>query len=302
MIRVAIAYGQQRSDRHGAIVYTLNDRQLKTSPHAKFTDTLRGLQVIYLPDFQTLQILTTYWNFDSKRNARKKTMQNAKDLRAASQFLKQVQTMIDKYNLPPQKFLEDLGLLQTQPEIQNVFERTGGRFYLFKALEEAKERVVIKCPWVSDRAIDNDLMLRLNCALDQGVQIDLGWGYKHDIGTVIKKDRHGNFTFAAEAQYHYSGMSKLFQLQKHYSDRLHIKLTGGHSKFFVCDRQFAYVGSHNFLSSTIPNLKSTYPAPQCDETGIIHRNLEIIQQKINRYDQAIDLTDSNILSTARLTA
>jgi hypothetical protein len=71
MIRVAIAYGQQRSDRHGAIVYTLSDRQLKTSPYAKFTDTLRGLQVICLQDFQTLQILTTYWNFDSKRKARK---------------------------------------------------------------------------------------------------------------------------------------------------------------------------------------------------------------------------------------
>ena len=71
MIRVAIAYGQQRSDRHGAIVYTLSDRQLKTSPYAKFTDTLRGLQVICLQDLQTLQILTTYWNFDSKRKARK---------------------------------------------------------------------------------------------------------------------------------------------------------------------------------------------------------------------------------------
>ncbi|MFM7602859.1 MAG: hypothetical protein ACKO7R_16950 [Pseudanabaena sp.] len=70
MMQIAIAYGQQRSDRHGAIVYTLGDRQLKTSPYAKFTDTLRGLQVICLQDLQTLQILTTYWNFDSKRKAR----------------------------------------------------------------------------------------------------------------------------------------------------------------------------------------------------------------------------------------
>jgi hypothetical protein len=160
-------------------------------------------------------------------------MQNTKDLRAISQLLKQAQTMIDKYNLPAQKFLEDLGLLQTQPETEIVFEKTGGRFHLFKALEEAKERVVIKCPWASDRAIDNDLMLRLNYALDQGVQIDLGWGYQYDLGTVIKQDPHGNLTFAAEAQYRYSAMSKLFQLQKRYSDRLHLKLTGGHSKYFV---------------------------------------------------------------------
>lgn len=229
-------------------------------------------------------------------------MQNAKDFRAISQLLKQAQTMIDKYNLPPQKFLEQLGFLQTQSETEIVFERTGGRFHLFKALEEAKERVVIKCPWASDRAIDNDLMLRLNYALDQGVQIDLGWGYQYDLGTVIKQDHHGNLTFAAEGQYRYSAMSKLFQLQKRYSDRLYLKLTGGHSKYFVCDRKFAYVGSHNILSSTIPNLKIAYPDLQGDETGTIHRNLEIIQKLITRYDQASDLINSDFFHNMRLTA
>jgi hypothetical protein len=86
------------------------------------------------------------------------------------------------------------------------------------------------------------------------------------------------------------------------SDRLHLKLTGGHSKYFVCDRQFAYVGSHNILSSTIPNLKIAYPDLQGDETGTIHRNLDIIQKLITRYDQAIDLTSSNMLPTVKLTA
>ncbi len=39
-----------------------------------------------------------------------------------------------------------------------------------------------------------------------------------------------------------------------------------------------------------------------DETGTIHRNQEIIQKLITRYDQAIDLTSSHMLATARLTA
>jgi len=70
MIRVAIAYGQQRFDRRGAIIYTLSDRKLKCSPYAKFTDALRGLQVICLQKFPDTQILTTYWNFDTKRRVR----------------------------------------------------------------------------------------------------------------------------------------------------------------------------------------------------------------------------------------
>ncbi len=70
MIQIAIAYGQQRFDHHGAIIYTLSDRKLKSSPYARFTDTLRGLQVICLQGFATIQILTTYWNFDTKRRVR----------------------------------------------------------------------------------------------------------------------------------------------------------------------------------------------------------------------------------------
>ncbi len=198
---------------------------------------------------------------------------NYKDIRAVSQLLKQAQTMIDKYDLPAQPFLEKLGFLETQLETEIIFERSGGRLHLFKTLEEAKERIVIKCPWASNHSIDNDLMLRLNYALDQGVQIDLGWGYQYDIGTVIKQDHLGNFTFIPEGQSRYSAMPKLFQLQKRYSDRFHLKLTGGHSKFFVCDRKFAYVGSHNVLSSTIPNLKIAYPDLQGDETGTIHRGI-----------------------------
>jgi hypothetical protein len=70
MIRVAIAYGQQRFDRHGAIIYILSDRKLQCSPYAKFTDALRGLQVICLHNSPDIQILTTYWNFDTKRRIR----------------------------------------------------------------------------------------------------------------------------------------------------------------------------------------------------------------------------------------
>ena len=70
MIRVAIAYGQKRFDHHGAIVYTLCDRVLKFSPYAKFTDDLRGLQVICLHQASTPRVLTTYWNFNTKKRVR----------------------------------------------------------------------------------------------------------------------------------------------------------------------------------------------------------------------------------------
>jgi hypothetical protein len=70
MIQIAITYGQKRFDHHGATVYTLSDRLLKHSPYAKFTNALRGLQVICIHNLNSHQILTTYWNFTTKRRVR----------------------------------------------------------------------------------------------------------------------------------------------------------------------------------------------------------------------------------------
>jgi hypothetical protein len=70
MMRVALAYGKKRYDR-GALVYTLNERILKHSPYAKFTDVLRGLTVVCLQETATPQILTAYWHYGTCQRVRK---------------------------------------------------------------------------------------------------------------------------------------------------------------------------------------------------------------------------------------
>ncbi len=70
MMQIAIAYGQKRFDHRGAAIYTLSDRLLKHSPYSKFTNALRGLQVICIHNLNSYQILTTYWNFSTKRRVR----------------------------------------------------------------------------------------------------------------------------------------------------------------------------------------------------------------------------------------
>ena len=71
MIQIAIAYGQKRFDHRGATIYTLRDRQLKYSPYAKFTNALRGLQVICILGQPRLRVITTCWHFDTKQSMRK---------------------------------------------------------------------------------------------------------------------------------------------------------------------------------------------------------------------------------------
>ena len=70
MIEIALMYGKRNFSR-GALVFTLNDRNLQHSPYCKFVDFLRGLRVVCLEGPPHARILTAYWDKKTKRRARK---------------------------------------------------------------------------------------------------------------------------------------------------------------------------------------------------------------------------------------
>jgi hypothetical protein len=70
MIEVALLYGKKGFSR-GAIIFTLNDRNLKWTPYAKFADVLRGLRVVCLAGPPEAKILTAYWHNHTKQKVRK---------------------------------------------------------------------------------------------------------------------------------------------------------------------------------------------------------------------------------------
>jgi hypothetical protein len=75
------------------------------------------------------------------------------------------------------------------PESDIIFGRSGSRASLFKAIDETQERLIIVCPWLSLRSIDDELLLKFIALLTQGIRIDIGWGYKYDIGKIISITR-----------------------------------------------------------------------------------------------------------------
>ena len=60
------------------------------------------------------------------------------------------------------------------PESDIIFGRSGSRASLFKAIDSAKERLIIVCPWLSLRSIDDELLLKFIALLTQGIRIDIG--------------------------------------------------------------------------------------------------------------------------------
>lgn len=131
-------------------------------------------------------------------------------------------------------------LAQTQSayKYELVIDRSGSRNCLIEALDRTQQRLVLVCPWPSRYSINNQLLQKLRAALNRGSQIDIGWGHLKDVekGTL-------------EEGWSYNALPLLKELEAAYPDQLRLSLLGTHEKFLVCDRSFAMLGSHNFLTS-----------------------------------------------------
>jgi phosphatidylserine/phosphatidylglycerophosphate/cardiolipin synthase-like enzyme len=171
------------------------------------------------------------------------------------------------------------------PESDIVFGRSGSRASLFKAIDSTKERLIIVCPWLSLRSIDDELLLKFIGLLTQGIRIDIGWGYKYDIGKIISITGDGRPTITADAWQNYSALPTLHKLQANYPGLFHLKLMGTHAKYWICDRKFAYVGSHNVLSSN-----TSYLDLAGEEVGTLHTSPRNIQKLINCFETQPDLS------------
>ncbi|MGB3200819.1 MAG: hypothetical protein WBA99_07950, partial [Nodosilinea sp.] len=130
-----------------------------------------------------------------------------------------------------------------RPTSRLVWGRTGSREALYEAISQARDRLIIVCPWLTRQSLDDDLLFRLRARLDQNCQIEIGWGYGHDIGSTIQISR-GTWRINArgEARYRYNALPQLCQLRNHYPHLMKLKLLGTHEKFWVCDNRFAFVG------------------------------------------------------------
>lgn len=168
-----------------------------------------------------------------------------------------------------------MDILASHPDSDLVFGHSEGRKLLVKALASARERVIIVCPWLSLKIIDDRLLHQLSIALGKGVNIDIGWGYYYDIGTIIKFSESGKYFINAvgDEWRKYNALPRLAQLRSRYPHRLNLKLMGTHAKYITCDRLFAYVN-------------------HCLEGGTWDRDRCNIQKLINHFDNQPPLSKS----------
>jgi hypothetical protein len=154
--------------------------------------------------------------------------------------------------------------------------RSGSRQVFLDALQQSQSRLILVCPWLTKYAINSDVIELMRAALQRGVSIEIGWGHLKDV------DNNRAYLSQAELlksnDWHYNALPGLSELQIEYDRLLQLKVLGTHEKFLVCDRQFAMLGSHNYLTSDTKSSER--------EVGLKTDNPEIIDKLIELFDRA----------------
>lgn len=163
-----------------------------------------------------------------------------------------------------------------------IIDRKESRQVFIDALKVSQQRLILVCPWISDRSIIFGVLAAIEDALIKGVSIDIGYGHSNDldkkslsISGVGLKIRE----LPPSELWKYSGIPDLEKLQLKYPKFLKLTILGTHEKIIICDQKFAMIGSHNYMTSLACNER---------EMGIKTNDPEIISKLIKRFDSSKD--------------
>lgn len=202
---------------------------------------------------------------------------------------------IPKLESWPEIFTDEIKRIKPY-KYEIIIDRNGSRDRLKTALNKAENKLILVNPWITSRALKKDIerLIRKFLETTDGT-IHIGWGYWRDIvDRQGDRDRYDDIGFYPKGisrkefleraqergrSWAYSGLQDLASLEDKYPKRFKLKLIATHEKYFICDRKFALVGSHNFLCST-----EDYDGEK--EIGIETNDPVIINLLINRYNNS----------------
>lgn len=164
------------------------------------------------------------------------------------------------------EILENIGTAH-ESEYELVLDRRGSREILSDALDKTQESLIVVCPWLTIWGVTESELEKFKKLLEKGVSISIGWGRTGD----LKRPKNLNSLW-------YNALPQLFELERIYPLKFHLKAIGTHEKFLVCDDKFAVLGSHNILTSS----KEIGDR----EIGIFTNSPQIIEDLISRFQEA----------------
>ena len=275
-----INYSNEKDESIALIKEKLNtiDRQFKRidktiNKSVKRQELERNFTNLY-------QALAKQFNFVNPEYLEQKI--NTVSEKTANELYSHLERHIEKINY----ILQD-----TRPEYQLVIDRRGSRDILLKTIKKAQERIILVCPWITSYGASDEVIKYCRDFLESGGRIDIGWGHLKDIKQIehipISRNQFLEIAKNEGNNWAYGQIEKFIELEQSYQ-KCNLKLLGTHEKFLVCDRSFAMIGSHNFLTS------DCYSSER--ELGLITKDKNIIEDFIKRFEDAPSLDDKDSLN------
>ena len=164
----------------------------------------------------------------------------------------------------------DRSMVQSMSRVDGV---EAHRQVLLNALDDAQESILILSGFVSRFAVNEDFIKKLKSALSRGVEIQIGFGWKHPSGSqspdlVVKKELH-----------------QLLQIQSQSSEnsndgKLEIYYFPNHSKILIQDDLSSIEGSFNWLS-TGDDSKNLETSIELTDKEQVRSALDFYRNKLN---------------------
>lgn len=151
---------------------------------------------------------------------------------------------------------------------------------LFKALDQAQQRLVCVWPWSTAAQLDSELITRFKEVLDRRCHLEVGWCHTGD-------RRQGLLLRAINQQWHLgqdhrqglkAALNQLLPLKQTYPDHFTFKILGTNEQFLVCDRAYAIIGLRE-----LPTASSVFPSL---DLRLQTTDATVIEQLLQRFDRS----------------
>lgn len=170
--------------------------------------------------------------------------------------------------------------INTVKKVEILKTPSSHRKKLLETIDNSQNTLIIISGWARENAMNDEFRNKIKKALNRGVNIFLGYGYKGYSEEENEKHRIASKKVINDLQEWSSDISSIGLLRSRYYPE--------HSKILICDDQYAIYGSFNWLSNKGEYSKNNETSCVIFDNQIIKKEMDLIASQYDdlRSDQS----------------
>ena len=170
--------------------------------------------------------------------------------------------------------------INTVKKVEILKTPSSHRKKLLETIDNSQNTLIIISGWARENAMNDEFRNKIKKALNRGVNIFLGYGYKGYSEQENEKHRIASKKVINDLQEWSSDISSIGLLRSRYYPE--------HSKILICDDQYAIYGSFNWLSNKGEYSKNNETSCVIFDNQIIKKEMDLIASQYDdlRSDQS----------------